>query len=316
MSIKYVIRKFALGVGDKTVASSKADFDTLTEAVNGLVLGLAIEEKFDVLIANFAELERDLLAVSLDDMIYDNENVRLAARDDRMLFNRRLSNLLSSGKTYRDQIKADLNSGAPWKAMGMKAWAEGTMSQAALNHVEFRACEALRNAAQHQQMPVSSMSRNWKRGDEGVCFSTILSARLSSFSPKRERNKQLEQELWPQFAPDKQKKRSYKGEKSVLLMPIVRRYIDILAEIHMELREKLSKTIESWESFVQQQIQKAEPVLGEPVDLYALVGEDERGIAHEHLYLPSKLAILRRSVVKRTSGLQRLADRYVAGRTP
>lgn len=315
--MSFVIRKFAIGVGNKTVPSSKEDFDALNAASDGLVLALAIEEKFDILIANFAELERDLLTVSLEDMIYLEEDVRLAGRDDRMLFNRRLSNLLSSARMYRDQVKADLNATDAWKALGMKQWVNDAMSKAAEDHVAFRACEALRNVTQHQETPVYSFVRQGSRTDLGLCFATVLTASLSAFSSKRTPNQKLEGELWPAFAPETEKKRPERvDDPTVLLMPLVRTYVEILAGIHAELRERLRPSIESWEAFVKAQVAKAGQVLGEPVDHYAIVEEDEAGCAKRRCYLPSRLAALRRSVMMRTGGLQKLASRYVTGRLP
>jgi hypothetical protein len=276
--MNFVIRKFAIGGGDKTVPSSKADLDTLNDARDGLILALAIEEKFDIVIANFAELERDLLTVSLEDMIYREENRGLAGRDDRMLFNRRLSNLLSSARMYRDQVKADLNSTDAWKMLDMKQWVDGAMSKAAQDHVEFRACEALRNVTQHQETPVYSFVRQSKWTELGLCFTTVLIASLSAFSAKRAPNQNLEEDLWPVFAPEEEKKQPARvDDRTIVLMPIVRRYVEILAKIHAELREKLRTSIESWESFVKAQVDKAEPVLGAPVDLSPNVRRRTKG---------------------------------------
>ena len=241
--MKFSIRRMFIGAGNQSVPSSKKDFDTLREARDGLILTLAIEEKFDVLIANYAELEQELLRVALNDMVYSDENVRLAFRDDRMVFNRRLSNLLSSARMYRDQVQADLNRTAAWKAMDMKGWVKGAMSNAAQSTVEFRACESLRNATQHQEMPVYSVSRGWSRTSLGTCFVTQISAKLAAFLTRRSPDKKLEQELWPAFAPEKEKKKPARNlqNPTILLMPLVRRYVETLAKIHRELRGKLKQ---------------------------------------------------------------------------
>jgi hypothetical protein len=92
------------GMSDRVVQISKSQHDATVEAKAALLECLFVEEKFDLVIENYLELEMTLLECALRYLaapLLDNQR----ADTDRALFNRRLVNLLSGAGTYADQVR-------------------------------------------------------------------------------------------------------------------------------------------------------------------------------------------------------------------
>src|SRR5690242_3583592 len=106
--MRYVITRRVMGYS-KELPISCASFQALKVAKRGLIVLMSIEEKFAILVANYHELEADLLERSLNSLIYRRHDYG-AMHDDRVELSRRLSNLLSSARAYADQVKHDWSS--------------------------------------------------------------------------------------------------------------------------------------------------------------------------------------------------------------
>ena len=81
----------------------KTRYDELCHAQEALLHALFIEEKLDLLLGNFVEYENELLSIGLSRMVFQR-NDYTEFRDDVSLINRRLGNLLSACRAYRDSL--------------------------------------------------------------------------------------------------------------------------------------------------------------------------------------------------------------------
>ncbi|MFM5640049.1 hypothetical protein ACET6M_08495 [Aeromonas veronii] len=101
--MKYFIKQMILG---KTIALplDEVQFETLKISQNILSSAMAIEEKYDLLVSNFLELEKELLTQVAQQMIF-SQNSYNESHDIISIFNRRVINLLTSTKLYYDQIE-------------------------------------------------------------------------------------------------------------------------------------------------------------------------------------------------------------------
>ena len=105
--VKYSLRKHVLG-GPYLLNLRKANFDEYLHARNIILMAINIEEAFDVLIDNYLDFEITLLQSTnhyLIRFISDHETFR----SERRLFNRKLINLLTTGRAYLDQTSHQLS---------------------------------------------------------------------------------------------------------------------------------------------------------------------------------------------------------------
>src|SRR3954466_11738182 len=83
-------------------------FRAVLQAKERLLQVIGFEEKFDLLLENLADLERDLLHLNLNQLLFKDLDWH-GFRSDTRLLSRRLSNLLSSARLYIDQTKHELS---------------------------------------------------------------------------------------------------------------------------------------------------------------------------------------------------------------
>ena len=90
------------------LAISADDFAALKTAQHNLLLMLSIEEKFDALLQNYAEYERELLSLALEHTVFQVFEWSTIIGDLHTV-NRRLANVLTMARVYEDHTKQDLN---------------------------------------------------------------------------------------------------------------------------------------------------------------------------------------------------------------
>jgi len=90
------------------VRISENEYQEIKNARSALFESLFIEEKYDLVVENYLEIERSLLESVVRNMILSGQDYRWFQME-RSLFNRRLINLLTSARTYVDQVKHHLN---------------------------------------------------------------------------------------------------------------------------------------------------------------------------------------------------------------
>jgi hypothetical protein len=91
------------GMSDRIVEIPKDRYEATVRARSNLLECLYMEEKFDLVIQDYLDWERALLEGGLGYLAAPVLNSQHAATD-RAVFNRRLMNLLSSAKTYTEQV--------------------------------------------------------------------------------------------------------------------------------------------------------------------------------------------------------------------
>ena len=102
MTISHALVRQAFG-SRSSLPIEAVDYDDLTEARNGLLQLRFAEEKFDVVLQNFLELETELLSTTAREMLYGAAQYDWF-QQERGLLNRRLLNLLSSTRGYIDHM--------------------------------------------------------------------------------------------------------------------------------------------------------------------------------------------------------------------
>ena len=149
----YMITRWALGP-QPTLDLSDSDYAELLKARGHLLVALALEEKFDLLVANYEEFENDVLAFSLTRMIRSDLSWS-GMVGDRLQLTRRLANLLTTGRLYSGQAKHDI---ARQYGRTLAAEFDGWLGDERAACIGFRVVEQLRNALQHRHLPISGLT--------------------------------------------------------------------------------------------------------------------------------------------------------------
>lgn len=202
-------------------------FEKLKLSSKILSKAISIEEKYEILISNFLELEKEALAISAEDMIrrqYEYTDYFVT----RSTLNRRVINLLSSTKLYIDQILQDVKVFSKSLANELKESLSSEYDVA----FEYRFMEALRNYVQHQGLAVhlTSHQMKWTEKED----SRQLRFRTKIFSRRKD------------FEYDKAFKRSVYKEmpEKVEILEAARVYISAISRVHNSVREKTQTVVD------------------------------------------------------------------------
>ncbi len=128
---------------------SKNQFDELKHARNILLLALTFEEIYEIVISNYAELEKDLLCNSIE-FIVKQHTAYVDSFEDRVLINRRLLNVLTSTKLYIDYLsKEEFHL---FESNDVQI--EKILHKEYDNNKYYRFMETFRNQVQHEELAI------------------------------------------------------------------------------------------------------------------------------------------------------------------
>lgn len=313
MALSFALENHILGCSH-AVELTADEFTALEKAMSQTLLRSALEEKFDIVLENFIELESSVIDANLRHMIrrhFEYDQVHAV----RVLITRRLINLLTATKLYFDHVKNGAKAierlaGLPSGTVRQK------MATAEAEHFSVRFLIALRNVAQHSELPVSGISFNssWKNSDgadwrprnnEDASHSVYqISFSVSSnlFQNDRKISPSLRDEIVAQ------------GEK-IALLPIVREYLEILAGFHEWVRAESALITEQSSLLIRQSLQEfAEGAGKKPANLQAVKkDESERGYRAKISIFEEPIAYAD-ALSKMNTGFQKLSRRVVTSR--
>lgn len=145
-----------VGLNRGPIELSGDEFTALLTARRNLGVAVGIEEKFNLLLENYAEFERALLDLTLRRMIFADFDWS-TFQDDFLTVNRHMANLLSSARSYTDQVDHELIELFGSDSDRVTAVRRSRASEYD-SRVGYRAMEAIRNYLQHRSFPVHQMS--------------------------------------------------------------------------------------------------------------------------------------------------------------
>jgi hypothetical protein len=191
---------------------------------------LALEEKYEMLICNYLDLEREILDVSLATMLQRRRGYA-GFFSNRLALDRRLANLLTTTKQYIDQAGRHV-SGCLRKRAGTKSPLKSHFSKEYDAHPEYRFMEALRNHVQHWGTSVHlvSLDGRWTEiGDDGLLeYSTQLATQKSHLGQSKKFNKKVLNELSDQTD----------------LLSCTRTYVESIGTVHIAARKLIASAVD------------------------------------------------------------------------
>jgi hypothetical protein len=149
--MNWAIRRLA-GSSTEWVSIDQAEYNSASTALNNVLHVLELEEKWDVLIGNYEELEVELLRLTTEKAIHRKSDWHDGARNRRLL-NRRVNNLLSSCRLYLDHLRHSFTN-----VFGPDSAQLSTIDDARHREYDasfsYRLLEELRNYTQHRRLPI------------------------------------------------------------------------------------------------------------------------------------------------------------------
>lgn len=303
VGVTYGLARMVLG-SRSFIETSREEFEAVSAAVDGLTEVTEVEEKLDLLLENYAELEADMLRVTVGEMIFRDLDYATFARR-RGLFNRRIVNLLTAARMYVDHVPRHMGRVLDGDVRS-KAEVGAHFSESYDSSLSYRLMEALRNHVQHRAFPIHKVTFRSAWHEEGGETKLEFSVGL---------------EVLPdELAEDGKFKASVLGELrasggKVDLKRAAREYVQALALVHEKVREKIKDRTSAWEAVVagaESKFQGRFP--GEDIIGLAAVVRRPNGTVQEHVPIARHLVQYRKFLEGKNAVLATLSKRYVTGR--
>jgi hypothetical protein len=204
---------------------------------------LSIEDKFNLVLENYAEFERELLNSSVSTMIFRKEDWS-SHIDEIHLINRRLINLLTTCRLYIDQTAHNICS-----IYGKDSEQEKVVERQknleydSTTQPGYRVMESIRNYVQHRELPVYGVRHNALSQGDTVKHTIEIDVNIKTLAEDKKFKRKIIEEL---------EKRS-RGN-SINLVPLVREYIASIGKIHLKIRDLIKPDLLQWETILQEVI--------------------------------------------------------------
>lgn len=283
---------------------SLTEYEEILSAKALLPEVLALEEKYDVLVSNYLDLEKTLNALAADHLIRADFDYQ-SMNDCRVLINQRVQNLLSASKAYLDHgahHASTLESNIKDLALEFKK----LCSREYDTRLGYRVGEALRNHAQHRDFPIGGFSTGggWikRSGGEEVLLHSIA-IRLD-VDGMREGKK---------TKPAVMKEIEGIGDKADA-RPLLRDYLAGLNAVHLSVREKVESTVTHAEGVIRnatEQFKVKFPSEKSAVGL-AAVEREQSGKWISSTYLIPQMIERRHLFLRRNGSLAKLRQWHVS----
>lgn len=302
--MQYAIFSYREGL-DGRVALSEAEYRGLLQDYAMLTEALMLEERFDILLGNYLEFESEIVDLAMQ------HSIRFHTADEEMpehrrILVRRVLNLLNACFFYLDQLWHGLSG-----MFGSSSVIAQSAKQSCAAHYDssfgYRLMESVRNSFQHYSMPIQMLAVNHQRTEIGAAgqFACTVTPKLSRDAllgdPKLKEALKSELRTQPEHMDIK---------------PLIREYVEALAELHDLVRKEASGHVKGWDESVDGIFNRyarthdlppgEEPMQLELVELDAPPTVCIR--ARKAVTL--RIVELRKALERRNSHLQNLARRY------
>jgi hypothetical protein len=295
--LRHIVRKQALGSFPE-VDISPEEYAELKTARAVLSSAFAVEEKYEILVANYLDLEKEMLQLAATSAVRTTLEYSEFFQV-RSILNVRLVNLLTAARLYLDQLPQDVGD-----CMSASAAADRIKERCSREYdekPEYRFMEALRNHTQHRGIPVHLV-----RPD----------ARWTSFDENGEMEFTLDIFATRQYLEeDGGFKRSVLNEigEEVDLKLATRSYVESLSEVHHFARELVADPTAKARSRIEREHERyAKLYDGSLAGLAALAMADDEEVSVVPLLLDWD--DVRLVLQKTNSRLVNLRRQYVTGK--
>lgn len=242
-------------VGYIPLPLDKDEHENLLRARKTLLFGVALEQRLDILLENYASLERYILDLALRNAVFMGDT-RGRLGEGRHNVNRHLNNLLSSAKLYIDQTAHALSEEFGRSSDIYMRYRASTCGEYDAS-LAYRALEAMRGYVQHRGLPTHSISFSSRRDETDA--NRIRNRHIVTFG------------LVPESVrEDGGFKPSVLGELEdivdkegrIELMPLIRDYVSGIARVHKSVRMSVSAELDNADNFVASLFERVNSLTG------------------------------------------------------
>ncbi|PSW10332.1 hypothetical protein C9J01_19180 [Photobacterium rosenbergii] len=297
----FFIKKMILG---PTVALKieEQEFDKIKHSREVLLSAKAIEEKYDLLVSNFFDLEKEILSQVAQQMIFEQDSYQHFYEIESVL-NRRVVNLLTSTKLYYDQLEKHVRTCMKnEKEFGKEA--KGYFSYEYDTYFEYRFMEALRNHVQHYGLAVHSLSLPSKWIGDGEKKEMINQLKIFSTKEQLSQNKDFKKVVFREM-PEK-----------VELIKAIRIYVGCFSHVHKRVRDLIERNVSLSRATIEDVIHRyKETNAGDAVGIYAYMVEvdDPTSTPTEKIPLLLDWDDVRLNLSKKNRFFPKISRSYVSG---
>lgn len=289
--MKYLVTILTTGNNPELVID-KSKFEQLKQAKNYLSEILSFEEKYELLLSNYMELEKECLLISAQNMVYeDNEYMNFF--DIKLLFNQRVVNLLTTSRLYIDQLSQHI------KACNLDIDIKSFFSYEYDNNFEYRFMEALRNYVQHRGLAVhfTSIGTNWTSLDDDgeMQFKTRVYTKKAEVDKDSAFKKSVAKEM-----PDK-----------VDIIYASRSYIESISKVHSNIRKILTDVAIHSRQIIEEIIHEYEKISNGLSVIYS-VNNGKYDEILDKFYITLEWDNIRIKLEKKNQSLVNLRKRFVS----
>lgn len=239
MQAPYYLRQSFLG-NIPSMAISASDYESILMAREILSAALSIEEKYDLVLGNFLDFEREILLLTMDQLTDHSFDYSKAYKILAVL-NRRVANFIYIGKNYTELIPSMASKCTLDKEL-IEVEVVALRKSLYDGNVEYRFAEALRGHIMHcaDAVHLVSTPSKWsiKDGKKGDTLTFNLD--VLSLNERLRENSSFKKSVLNEF-----------GEK-IDLKKVSRKYMGCISELQVEVRKLISDSVDTSRQLIQQ----------------------------------------------------------------
>ncbi|MBJ7553428.1 hypothetical protein [Marinomonas spartinae] len=301
--MKYFVKQFILG--KTSILPIEASYFTqLQQSQRSMVAAKAIEEKYDLMISNYMEFEKELL-LQITEQVVLNKDSYDEFYKIRTILNRRIVNLLTSTKLYYDQMQRQVRL-CDFNNEGFSNTVLSYFSREYDDNFEYRFMDNLRNYVQHCGLAIHSFSlpSQW----EGDGDSRTMRNGIKIYSTREELGQDPKFSKRPVFTECTDK---------INLVKSIRKYVEKLSLIHDEIRTLIEGNLSESRNCIEKVISEYKAVnnndtLG--VYAYSVDSGDPLGDVTTKVPLLLDWDNVRLNLVKKNKKLTNNSKQYISGK--
>ncbi len=235
----YFLRQSFLG-NIPSMEISASDYEGIVHARGILNAALTIEEKYDLVLGNFIDFEREILLLTMDQLT-DHSFDYNKAYNILSTLNRRIANFIYIGKSYTELISSMASKCVSDKEL-VTSKVKKLTNKLSDENIEYRFAEALRGHIMHCADAVHNVSTpsKWSMKDGKKGDTLTFNLDVFSINERLRENSSFKKAILNEL-----------GEK-IDLKKIARKYMGCISELQVEIRKLISGSVNDSRHLIQQ----------------------------------------------------------------
>lgn len=292
---KFILTIRAIGRFPETEITEER-FERIKAAKTFLSEALSIEEKFEILLSNYLELEKEIVSQASEQMVRIPQGHE-DFFESRIQFNRKLVNLLTTSRLYVDHVHQHAGS-----ILGKerKSEIEVLFNEKYDENFEYRFMEALRNYVQHSGFPIHRVTSGGRTKEIEGERTLVFSMELYSEKKFLLRDGKFKATVLEE-CPD-----------SVDLKTTCRVYVECLSQIHASIRVLTRDAIDKARADIESDFLGYQELFGKKPLGLAAIEQDDDGNCLQEVPMLLDWDKIRVKLTKRNPEFKNLKRRYVS----